>query len=247
MTSPYSVAGTLLQSNVEVIGIAALTQAARRGHPYLYASGLSVGHMRSTHDMYYTLDKVLWKTAAVQLGQGVSHAGGGRMRRLHDPPLRSTERGRGDALHAGRAEFRRPPAVRHRLNLQRHRHVGRDDADPHRLAGVRPVPAARDPHGRCPARRGEHRARRPRRQLPDGRPDAALPALGRVLLARAARLHRRQRAERAVAAGARPPPRRRRSRPAPGRRTARRCRSASGAISPTSTASWARERPKETP
>jgi trimethylamine--corrinoid protein Co-methyltransferase len=69
MTSPYSVAGTLLQGNVEVIGIAALTQAARRCHPYLYASGLSVGHMRSTHDMYYTLDKVLWKTAAVQLAR----------------------------------------------------------------------------------------------------------------------------------------------------------------------------------
>jgi trimethylamine--corrinoid protein Co-methyltransferase len=69
MTSPYSVASTLLQSNVEVIGMAALTQAAQRGHPYLYASGLSVGHMRSTHDMYYTLDKVLWKTAAVQLGK----------------------------------------------------------------------------------------------------------------------------------------------------------------------------------
>jgi trimethylamine--corrinoid protein Co-methyltransferase len=69
MTSPYSLASTLLQSNVEVVGIAALTQAARRGHPYLYASGLSVGHMRSTHDMYYTLDKVLWKTAAVQLAK----------------------------------------------------------------------------------------------------------------------------------------------------------------------------------
>jgi trimethylamine:corrinoid methyltransferase-like protein len=72
MTSPYSVAGTLLQSNAEVIGMAALTQAARHGNPYLYASGLSVGHMRSTHDMYYTLDKVLWKTAAVQLGKAYS-------------------------------------------------------------------------------------------------------------------------------------------------------------------------------
>ncbi|OIO98209.1 MAG: hypothetical protein AUK03_01570 [Anaerolineae bacterium CG2_30_64_16] len=69
MTSPYSVAGTLLQSNVEVIGMAALTQAARRGNPYLYAVGPSVGHMRSTHDMYYTLDKVLWKVASVQLGK----------------------------------------------------------------------------------------------------------------------------------------------------------------------------------
>ena len=72
MTSPYSVAGTLLQGNVEVIGIAALTQATRRGHPYLYTSGLSVGHMRSTHDMYYTLDKVLWKTAAVQLARRIT-------------------------------------------------------------------------------------------------------------------------------------------------------------------------------
>lgn len=88
MTSPYSVAGTLLQSNVEVIGMAALTQAVRRGHPYLYASGLSVGHMRSTHDMYYTLDKVLWKTAAVQLGKAyhmpVAAECGGSMTHRYD-------------------------------------------------------------------------------------------------------------------------------------------------------------------
>jgi trimethylamine---corrinoid protein Co-methyltransferase len=69
MTSPYTLAGTLLQSNVEVIAIAALTQVARRGHPYLYAAGPSVGHMRSTHDMYYTLDKVLWKTASAQVAK----------------------------------------------------------------------------------------------------------------------------------------------------------------------------------
>jgi trimethylamine--corrinoid protein Co-methyltransferase len=88
MTSPYSVAGTLLQGNVEVIGIAALTQAVRRGHPYLYASGLSVGHMRSTHDMYYTLDKVLWKTAAVQLARAyrmpVAAECGGSMTHRYD-------------------------------------------------------------------------------------------------------------------------------------------------------------------
>jgi len=69
MTSPYTLAGTLLQGNVEVVGMAALTQAVRRGNPYLYAFGPSVGHMRSTHDMYYTLDKVLWKVASVQLGR----------------------------------------------------------------------------------------------------------------------------------------------------------------------------------
>jgi trimethylamine--corrinoid protein Co-methyltransferase len=88
MTSPYSLASTLLQSNVEVIGMAALTQVARRGHAYLYASGLSVGHMRSTHDMYYTLDKALWKTAAVQLGKAyhmpVAAECGGSMTHRYD-------------------------------------------------------------------------------------------------------------------------------------------------------------------
>lgn len=88
MTSPYTIAGTLLQSNVEVVGMAALTQAARRGHPYLYASGLSVGHMRSTHDMYYTLDKVLWKTASVQIakayGMPVTAECGGSMTHRYD-------------------------------------------------------------------------------------------------------------------------------------------------------------------
>ena len=69
MTSPYSMASTLLQGNAEVIGLAALTQVARRGHPYLYAFGPSLGHMRHMHDMYYTLDKVLWKIAAVQLAR----------------------------------------------------------------------------------------------------------------------------------------------------------------------------------
>ncbi len=88
MTSPYTVVGTLLQSNVEVIGMAALTQAARRGNPYLYALGPSVGHMRSTHDMYYTLDKVLWKVASVQLGRAyhmpVAAECGGSMTHRYD-------------------------------------------------------------------------------------------------------------------------------------------------------------------
>ncbi len=69
MTSPYTLASTLLQGNVEVIGLAALTQVVRRGNPYLYAFGPSVGHMRTLHDMYYTLDKVLWKSASGQLGK----------------------------------------------------------------------------------------------------------------------------------------------------------------------------------
>jgi trimethylamine---corrinoid protein Co-methyltransferase len=69
MTSPYTMAGTLLQGHAECIALAALTQVVRRGHPYLYSFGPSLGHMRYMHDMYYTMDKVLWKLATVQLAQ----------------------------------------------------------------------------------------------------------------------------------------------------------------------------------
>jgi trimethylamine--corrinoid protein Co-methyltransferase len=88
MTSPYSMAATLLQANIEAVGLAALTQILRRGHPYLYATGLSVGHMRRMHDMYYTLDKVLWKLGAVQLGKSygfpVNAEAGGSMTWRYD-------------------------------------------------------------------------------------------------------------------------------------------------------------------
>lgn len=68
-TSPYTLAGTLLQGNAENIFMAALTQMVRAGHPFLYGFGPSVTDLRSGHDLYYTLDKVLWKTAQVQLAK----------------------------------------------------------------------------------------------------------------------------------------------------------------------------------
>ena len=61
-------AGTLLIGNVENVLLAALTQVLRPGNPYLYAMGPSRTDMRSGGDMYYTLDKVLWKLDAAQLG-----------------------------------------------------------------------------------------------------------------------------------------------------------------------------------
>jgi trimethylamine--corrinoid protein Co-methyltransferase len=88
MTSPYSMASTLLQSNVETIGLAALTQIVRRGHPYQYGIGPSIGHMRYMHDMYYTLDTLLWSLAGVQLGKSynipVGAACGGSMTYRYD-------------------------------------------------------------------------------------------------------------------------------------------------------------------
>lgn len=66
-TAPYSLAATLLLGHAENLFLAALTQFFRPGNPFLYAFGPSVTDMASAQDRYYTLDKVLWKTASVQL------------------------------------------------------------------------------------------------------------------------------------------------------------------------------------
>lgn len=68
-TSPYSTASTLLIGNAENVFLAALSQIVRPGQPFLYAFGPSITEMQSGYDMYYTLDKILWKVASVQLGR----------------------------------------------------------------------------------------------------------------------------------------------------------------------------------
>lgn len=67
-TGPYSKAGILLLAHAENLFMAALTQMVRPGHAFLYAQGPSVTDLRSGEDLYYTMDKVLWKVAGVQLG-----------------------------------------------------------------------------------------------------------------------------------------------------------------------------------
>jgi len=67
-TAPYSLAGTLLQANAEALAVALLAQLVRAGAPFLYTIGVSVADMRTGHDRYYTLDKVLWKLGISQLG-----------------------------------------------------------------------------------------------------------------------------------------------------------------------------------
>ncbi|MCL5072154.1 MAG: trimethylamine methyltransferase family protein, partial [Actinobacteria bacterium] len=68
-TSPYSKDTTMLQGNVENIFLAALTQMINPGNPFLYSLGPSVSDMESGHDLYYTIDKVLWKIAIVELAK----------------------------------------------------------------------------------------------------------------------------------------------------------------------------------
>jgi len=69
MTSPYSKDTTLLQGNVENLFLAALTQMINPGNPFLYTFGPSVSNMRTGHDLYYTMDKVLWKIATTELAR----------------------------------------------------------------------------------------------------------------------------------------------------------------------------------
>lgn len=68
-TSPYSLASTLLLGHTENIFLAALAQIIKPGQPYLYLIGPSVTDMKSGHDLYYTMDKVLWKAASVQMAK----------------------------------------------------------------------------------------------------------------------------------------------------------------------------------
>lgn len=67
-TAPYSLAGCLLQAHIEALLIVVAAQLLRPGAPVLYGTGLSLTDLRDGHDLYYTLDKVLWKIGGGQLG-----------------------------------------------------------------------------------------------------------------------------------------------------------------------------------
>ena len=66
-TSPYTLIGTFIQGMAEVVGLCAIVQAVNPGNPYLMAYGPSVSSLLDGHDMYYTVEKPLWKLAATQI------------------------------------------------------------------------------------------------------------------------------------------------------------------------------------
>lgn len=66
-TSPYTLLGTFIQGMAEVIGLCAIVQAVNPGNPYLMAFGPSVSSMMDGHNIYYTMDKPLWKLAAAEV------------------------------------------------------------------------------------------------------------------------------------------------------------------------------------
>lgn len=68
-TSPLTFAGTLLVSNAENLFLITLSQLLREGAPILYGAGPSLTDLRSGYDIYYSPDKMLWKTALIQMGK----------------------------------------------------------------------------------------------------------------------------------------------------------------------------------
>ena len=68
-TSPYTLLGTFIQGMAEVVGLCAIVQAVNPGNPYLMAFGPSVSSMMDGHNMYYTMDKPLWKLAATEVSK----------------------------------------------------------------------------------------------------------------------------------------------------------------------------------
>ena len=66
-TSPYTLIGTFMQGMAEVVGLCAIVQAVNPGNPYLMAYGPSVSSLLDGHDMYYTVEKPLWKLAATEI------------------------------------------------------------------------------------------------------------------------------------------------------------------------------------
>ena len=66
-TSPYTMIGTFIQGMAEVVGLCAVLQAVNPGNPYLMAYGPSVASLADCHDMYYTMEKPVWKLAAAEV------------------------------------------------------------------------------------------------------------------------------------------------------------------------------------
>lgn len=87
-TAPYSLASNVLLGNVETVFLACMTQLVRPGTPFLYRFAPSVADMRTMEALYYTLDKLTWNLASVQLGRSYglpcSSECGGAMTARHD-------------------------------------------------------------------------------------------------------------------------------------------------------------------
>jgi trimethylamine---corrinoid protein Co-methyltransferase len=88
-TSPYSVAGTFLQANVESLLPVLVAQLYKPGHPVFYGIGPSITDMQTGRDLYYRTEKMLFKIMANQMGEfynlPTSGEAGGTLTHRADP------------------------------------------------------------------------------------------------------------------------------------------------------------------
>ncbi len=88
-TSPYSVAGTFIQANVESLLPVLVAQLYQPGHPVFYGIGPSVTDMKTGRDLYYRTEKMLFKIMANQMGEyyhlPTSGEAGGTLTHRADP------------------------------------------------------------------------------------------------------------------------------------------------------------------
>lgn len=68
-TSPYSFAGTLVQGIAENLVVLCCAQALNPGNPFIFLFSPSVTEMQSGRDLFYTIDKSMWKLASVQFAK----------------------------------------------------------------------------------------------------------------------------------------------------------------------------------
>jgi len=87
-TSPYTFAGTLVQGIAESLIVLCSAQVMRPGNPVLSSFGASVTEMSNGRDLYYTVDKALWKMSAAafakRLGLPFAVEVGGALNCRHD-------------------------------------------------------------------------------------------------------------------------------------------------------------------
>jgi len=68
-TGPYTFSGTLAMGIAENICVLCTTQLLNPGNPFLFALGISVTEMQTGRDLYYTVDKFLWKIASAEFAK----------------------------------------------------------------------------------------------------------------------------------------------------------------------------------
>lgn len=68
-TSPYSIAGTSLLSNVETLIPVLLSQVYKPGHPVYYCVAPSITDMKTGHDLYYKCEKMFFKSIGCAMGK----------------------------------------------------------------------------------------------------------------------------------------------------------------------------------